>query len=54
MSENDRSVFQMQQKATLPPNAFLAKFPAPLYSQDNSAQGTGLTISTGWEQELED
>ena len=27
MSGNDRSMFQMQQKATLPPNAFLAEFP---------------------------
>lgn len=41
MSENDRSMVQMQQKATLPPNAFLAEFPAPLYSQDNSVRGTG-------------
>lgn len=44
----------MQQKATLPPNAFLAEFSASLYSQDNSAQETVLTISTGWGQELDD
>lgn len=38
------SMFHIQQKATLPLNAFLAEFPASLYSQDNSAQGTGITI----------
>lgn len=46
MSENDRSMFHIQQKATFSPNAFLAGFPASLYSQDNSAQGTGITIDT--------
>lgn len=39
----------MQQKATLPPNAVLAEFPPPLYSQDNSAQGIGITTRVGWE-----
>lgn len=37
----------MLQKATLPPNAVLAEFPPSLYSQDNSAQGTGITIRIG-------
>lgn len=54
MSENDRSMFQMQQKATLWPNEFLAEFPASLYSQANSAQGIGITIGTDWERELDD
>lgn len=51
MSENDSSMFQIQQKATLPPHVVLAEFPVSLYSQDNSAQGTGLTMDSGWEQE---
>ena len=50
MSENDRSMFQMQQKATLPPNAFLAEFPPSLYSQDNSAQEIRINTDIGWEQ----
>ena len=54
MSGNDRSMFQMQQKATLPPNAFLAEFPPSLYSQDNSAQGIRINTDIGWEQRPDD
>lgn len=38
----------MQQKATLPPNVFLAEFPPSLCSQDNSAQGIRINIDVGW------
>lgn len=54
MSENDRNMFQTQQKATLPSNAFLAESPASLYSPENPAEGTGTAIDAGWEQELQD